>query len=122
MGSDTPFEGNRIGRDTDNTNIGVCGRGIYLSDGPKNLLIEDNRIIQASLSAISLNGILYDANTLRGNVIRRPGLGRRWTAAPGRRRYPGQPQSARPLREFSAGQSDDMKRVTVQGSVELPLP
>jgi hypothetical protein len=62
---------NRIGLDGNNATIGVCGRGIYLSDGPKNLLIEGNRIIQPELSAISLNGILYDSNTLRGNVIRK---------------------------------------------------
>ncbi len=63
------IEGNRIGRDAGNAAIGVCGRGVYLSDGPKNLLIQDNQIIEPGLSAISLNGVLYDANTLRRNVI-----------------------------------------------------
>jgi len=62
---------NRIGLDGANAVIGVCGRGIYLSDSPKGLTIQGNQIQNPELSALSLNGALYDANTLRGNVIRR---------------------------------------------------
>jgi hypothetical protein len=64
---------NRIGLDGAGASIGVCGRGIYLSDGPGDLKIENNRIVFPELSAISLNGSLYNGNTLRGNVIRKNG-------------------------------------------------
>ncbi len=67
------IRGNMIGLDGDDEPIGVCGRGIYLSDGPRNLLVENNQIIDPQLSAISLNGILYDGATLRSNVIARTG-------------------------------------------------
>lgn len=60
---------NLIGLDGEDEPIGVCGRGIYLSDSPKDLVVENNQIVDPQLSAISLNGILYDANTLRRNVI-----------------------------------------------------
>ena len=72
-GRDHTIRNNLIGLDGDANEIGVCGRGIYLSDGPKDLLIEDNQIIEPELSAISLNGIMYDANTLRRNLIVKTG-------------------------------------------------
>jgi hypothetical protein len=52
---------NRIDIDGKGASIGVCGRGIYLSDSPKNLQVTENAIVNSELSAISLNGILYDA-------------------------------------------------------------
>ena len=61
---------NRIGIDLTGTDIGVCGRGIYLIDSPEALQVRENVIVQPRLSAISLNGVLYDANTLRGNLIK----------------------------------------------------
>lgn len=60
---------NVIGGDLDDETIGVCGRGIYLTDSPKNLLVQKNQIIDPQLSAISLNGSLYDGTTLRTNMI-----------------------------------------------------
>ncbi len=66
----TLIEGNRIGVDLAGTDVGVCGRGIFMSDSPKNVTILENIIANPGLSGISLNGPLYDANELRGNVIR----------------------------------------------------
>jgi hypothetical protein len=64
---------NRIGRDVNNTNVGVCGRGIYLLGGTEHNQITTNQIVNPGLSAISLNDTpvvsTSDANTLRGNVI-----------------------------------------------------
>jgi hypothetical protein len=66
---------NRIGRDAVNTEIGVCGRGIYLLGGTKFNQITANQIIRPGLSAISLNDTptvsTSDANTLRLNVIKK---------------------------------------------------
>lgn len=66
---------NKIGLDVNNTEVGVCGRGIYLLGGTKFNQITTNRIIRPGLSAISLNDTptvsTSDANTLRGNVIKK---------------------------------------------------
>lgn len=63
------IEGNLIGRDMAGTAVGVCGRGVYMSDSPKNVTVIENVIVNPGMSGISLNGPLYDANELRGNVI-----------------------------------------------------
>ncbi len=74
-GSNHIIRNNRIGLDAANTEIGVCGRGIYLQSGTKFNQITENRIVRPGLSAISLNDSptvsTSDANTLRGNVIKR---------------------------------------------------
>ncbi len=66
---------NRIGLDVNNAEIGVCGRGIYLQGGTDFNQITTNRIVRPGLSAISLNDTptvsTSDANTLRGNVIKK---------------------------------------------------
>lgn len=61
---------NRIGVDIDNTQVGACGRGIYLSGDMKKTFIGYNTIVNTRLSGISLNDNLYDECTLRGNVIK----------------------------------------------------
>jgi hypothetical protein len=72
-GSYHVIRNNRIGRDAADTEIGVCGRGIYLLSGTKFNEITNNQIIRPGLSAISLNDTptvsTSDANTLRRNVI-----------------------------------------------------
>jgi hypothetical protein len=74
-GNNHIIRNNRIGRDTANAEIGVCGRGIYLLSGTKFNQITSNQIIQPGLSAISLNDTptvsTSDANTLRSNVIKK---------------------------------------------------
>jgi hypothetical protein len=66
---------NKIGVDSANTEVGVCGRGIYLQGGTKFSQITTNTITNPGLSAISLNDTpvvsTTDANTLRGNVIKK---------------------------------------------------
>lgn len=61
---------NRIGVDIDNTEVGACGRGIYLSGDMKKTFIGYNTIVNTRLSGISLNDNLYDECTLRSNVIK----------------------------------------------------
>ena len=70
-GDDHIIEDNKIGYDVANHELGVCGRGIYLSDGPQGLTVKDNRIVEPGLSAISANGVLYNENTLRGNTVKK---------------------------------------------------
>ncbi len=61
---------NQIGKTQAGAEVGVCGRGIFMSDGPKNTTISGNSIVNSRLSNLSLNGALYDANTLRSNVLK----------------------------------------------------
>ena len=69
------IRGNKIGVDATNVEVGVCGRGIYLQGGTEFNQITTNQIIRPGLSAISLNDTpvvsTSDANTLRGNVIKK---------------------------------------------------
>ena len=76
MGGDNHIiRNNRIGLDVNNSEVGVCGRGIYLLSGTEFNQITTNRIIRPELSAISLNDTptvsTSDANTLRGNVVKK---------------------------------------------------
>jgi hypothetical protein len=116
-------QNNRLGRDVDNTAIGVCGRGIYLSDGPKNLLIQNNQIIDASLSAISLNGILYDANTLRSNVVIKSGA---WPQVDGSAKPEDaiqvNPSLPDPFENFMPARVTNIDGVTVQGTAGTSSP
>lgn len=112
---------NRIGEDSEDRAVGVCGRGIYLSDGPKNLLVLQNRIIDAELSAISLNGVLYDANTLRSNVIVK---NHAWPQIDGSPRPEAaiqvNPSLPDPLENFVPAQVTAIDGVNVQGSAVSP--
>ena len=69
------IQNNKIGLDVNDTEIGVCGRGIYLLSGTEFNQITANQIINPGLSAISLNDTIAvstsDANTLRSNVIKK---------------------------------------------------
>jgi hypothetical protein len=64
---------NKIGIDGTDTEVGVCGRGIYLagSNSPENTMVRNNTIVNSEMSAISINGVLVDANTLRNNTIKK---------------------------------------------------
>lgn len=114
---------NRIGLDVDDTAVGVCGRGIYLSDGPKNLMIENNRISEPSLSAISLNGILYDANTLRRNVVVKSAA---WPQLDGSAKPEDaiqvNPSLPDPFENFAPAKVTSMNGVTVQGTAGANSP
>ncbi len=66
---------NKIGVDAANTEVGVCGRGIYLQSSTAFNQITTNLIVNPGYSAISLNDTpvvsTSDANTLRGNIIKK---------------------------------------------------
>ena len=61
---------NKIGLDAQNHEIGVCGQGIDLSN-TEGVKTQYNTLVETSHAAIFINGALSDANTLRGNLIRR---------------------------------------------------
>ncbi|MCX6030271.1 MAG: right-handed parallel beta-helix repeat-containing protein [Chloroflexi bacterium] len=62
---------NRIGLDGHGNEVGICGRGVYLISSPKTMQVYGNTFVETRLAAISLNDPLYDANTLRGNTIKK---------------------------------------------------
>lgn len=66
-------ENNLIGIDGTGAEVGVCGRGIYLTGNnqPEHNRLMNNTVIEAGLSAISLNGTLVNGNTFQGNIIKR---------------------------------------------------
>ena len=118
---------NRIGLDINDNEIGVCGRGIYLQSGTKFNEITGNQIVQPGLSAISLNDSpsvsTSDANTLRGNVIKRDTP---WGQIDGN----SEPENAIQLgpgihtafREFKPAQVTAIDDVTVQGTAGANSP
>jgi len=67
---DCVIQDNKIGLDAANHEIGVCGQGIDISNG-EGIIAQDNTLVETYHTAIFLNGALFDANTLRGNIVRR---------------------------------------------------
>lgn len=65
------IQNNVIGLDFNRDTIGVCGRGISLLDGPADMLVLDNVIVEPGLSGIMANHWTFNGNTLQGNVIKR---------------------------------------------------
>lgn len=69
------IQNNKIGVDAANTEVGVCGRGIYMLGGTEFNQLTANTIVSPGYSGISLNDTpvvsTSDANTLRGNVIKK---------------------------------------------------
>jgi hypothetical protein len=66
---------NQIGVDSTGTEVGVCGRGIFLQGSTKFNQVISNTIANSGLSSISLNDTpvvpTSDANTLRTNTIKK---------------------------------------------------
>jgi hypothetical protein len=118
---------NRIGQDAQNNEIGVCGRGIYLQSSTKFNQITGNQIVEPGLSAISLNDSptvsTSDANTLRGNTIKRSTP---WGQIDGNP----EPENAIQLgpgihagfRNFKPAQVTNIDGVTVQGTAGAGSP
>ena len=64
-------QNNIIGLDGADNPIGICGRGLKLSNGPQGTRVVDNVFVETGLSAILMNRWDINGNTLRGNIIRR---------------------------------------------------
>jgi hypothetical protein len=67
------IQDNKIGVDGTETEVGVCGRGIYLAgaDTPDHTQVLSNTIVNPETSAVSINGLTTDANTLHNNTIKK---------------------------------------------------
>lgn len=62
---------NIIGLDGASDPIGICGRGLKLSNGPLGTQVINNTFVETGLSAILMNHWTLNGNTLRGNTIQR---------------------------------------------------
>ena len=64
------IQNNRIGVDANGKEVGVCGIGIYVSNGYNQLL--DNEIVDTGSYAVGIFGssVTLDATTLQGNTIK----------------------------------------------------
>jgi len=65
------IQNNIIGLDSGGEAVGVCGRGISLLDGPADMLVLDNTVVEPGLSGIMANHWTFNGNTLQGNIITR---------------------------------------------------
>jgi hypothetical protein len=68
---DVLVQNNVIGLDASDETIGICGRGIKLSNGPEGTQVISNTIVEPGLSAILMNHWTLNGNTLWGNIIGR---------------------------------------------------
>jgi hypothetical protein len=110
---------NTIGVDGTDTDVGVCGRGIYLlgANTPEFTEVFSNTIVDSELSAISINGALVDANTLRNNLIKKT---KAWGQIPGNPEPedaiqfgPSVPET---LRTFNPAKVTEIEDTTVSGT------
>jgi CSLREA domain-containing protein len=67
------IQNNTIGLDAHDTVVGVCGRGLDFGNGPKDMHVLDNRMVETGLSGILMNGSSVNGNTLHRNLIYRQG-------------------------------------------------
>lgn len=110
------IQNNQIGIDALGNEVGVCGIGIDITDGEQ-IQVLHNEFAETYHTAIFLNGALYDANTLRGNIVRRstPWLEVDGSAKPDNAilLYTGLPD---PLEFFKPAQVTEISGVTVNGT------
>ncbi len=119
---DNLIQNNIIGLDASGQTVGICGRGIKLSGGPKGTEVISNTIVEPGLSAILMNdSVIVDrlnGNTLRGNVIRRDSD---WPEEQGDNKFPeaaiaygaGVPE---PLRTFTPARITQINGTSVSGT------
>jgi hypothetical protein len=69
--TDVLVQHNIIGLDGADDPIGICGRGLKLSNGPEGTQVISNTFVETGLSAILMNHWTLNGNILQGNVIRR---------------------------------------------------
>lgn len=68
--TDCTIKENEIGLDALGRAVGVCGQGIDITN-TKRVTLQNNTLVDTRNAAIFINGAASDANTLRGNIIRR---------------------------------------------------
>lgn len=83
--NDVLVQNNVIGLDPSGNPVGICGRGIKLSNGPVGTQVISNTIVEPGLSAVVMNHWTLNGNTLHGNVIRRESP---WPAEQGDNTFP----------------------------------
>jgi len=116
--SDVLVQNNAIGLDADDDTVGVCGRGIKLSNGPEGTQVISNTIVEPGLSAILMNHWTLNGNTLRGNIIIRE---EQWPGPQGENAAPegaiayGQ-EVPDELRNFKPAQITEVNGTTVSGT------
>jgi hypothetical protein len=82
---DVLVQNNVIGLDGNDDPIGICGRGLKLSNGPLGTQVISNTFVETGLSAILMNHWTLNGNTLRGNTIKRTGA---WPEEQGDNTFP----------------------------------
>jgi len=113
---DCVVQENKIGLDDQNQAVGVCGQGIDISNTER-VILRNNTLVDTKNAAIFINGALSDANTLRGNIIRRSTP---WTQPEGAAkaddailRYSGLPDA---YEFFNPAKVNSIKGVAVSGT------
>jgi CSLREA domain-containing protein len=117
-GEGSTIQNNVIGLDATDTVIGVCGRGLDMGNGPQNLQIIDNVIVETGLSAFFMNGSSLNGNTLQGNIIKRESS---WPPEQGANPFPEDAIAYGPtvpdeLRTFTPAQVLEVNGTTVTGA------
>jgi hypothetical protein len=124
-GDDHIIQNNQIGIDGTAAEVGVCGRGIYLigANTPDHTQVLSNTIVNPGMSAVSINGALTDANTLRNNTIKKTST---WGQVEGNPEPedaiqfgPSVPDA---LREFRPARVTSIKGTTVRGTSGINSP
>ena len=116
--NDVLVQNNVIGLDASDDTIGICGRGVKLSNGPEGTQVISNTIVEPGLSAILMNHWTLNGNTLRGNIIKHESG---WPGEQGDNKFPedaiaygsGVPDE---LRNFEPAQVTEISDTTVSGT------
>jgi hypothetical protein len=112
------IEDNAVGIDFNGSEVGVCGHAIVLN-GPQTVNVTGNNIVNPRLSGLILDGFLYNANTLSGNLIRRD---QPWPEAENAVKFG--PQLPQSLRNFMPARVTGAFCTTISGThgFESPCP
>jgi hypothetical protein len=119
--NDVLVQNNVIGLDGNDDPIGVCGRGLKLSNGPLGTQVISNTFVETGLSAILMNHWTLNGNTLRGNTIKRTSA---WPGEQGDNTFPenaiayggGAPDALKAFRPAVVTEIDGTRVTGVSGS------
>ncbi|MHC1725769.1 MAG: hypothetical protein AB9866_07165 [Syntrophobacteraceae bacterium] len=117
-------QNNIFGVDSKNVDIGVCGRGLDMGNGPKNMKIKGNVFAETRLSAIVMNSPSLNGNTLTGNVIRRktPWPGPQGTASFSEAPIAYGPLTPAALKNFTPARVTNISGLVVSGTSGTGTP